>query len=201
MKFDLLIAQIKKEARIATDATFDPTVIGLLNELFKEATEQQRPFELRAESLLDLTTGNGTVALPTDFFIHHQVNFMDADTSRSYPLTSQDKAIPPAPIGLYGHPKSFEIKAGNLLDIKPASSIVTGDRVFLVYYKTPPVVILGATNVDNPIVRLEPFLIRAVIRRIRMLHSDDVQIAQMLNGDVQTAASGYAKDTPATKEK
>lgn len=201
MKFDLLVAQIKSEARIATDSTFDTTVVALLNELFKEAVEQQRPFELRAEATLALTTNTGSVNLPTDFFIHHQVRFVDADTSRTYPLTDEDKAVPPAPIGLYGHPKSFEILANSVLDLKPYSAIVTGDGIFLVYYKIPPIVLITALNVENPIPRLEPFLIRGVIRRIRMLHSDDVQIAQMLSGDVQSAASGYAKDEPREKER
>lgn len=200
MKFDAIVAEIKAESRLATDDTFDQTVVNLLNELFKEAVEQQRPMELRMEAVLSLTTNTGTVNLPTDFFIHHQLRFQDADTGRTYPLTDEDKAVPPAPIGLYGHPKSFEILSGNTLNLKPSTSIVTGDGVLLVYYKIPPLIVLENLNVENPIPRLEPFLIRATIRRLRLFHSDDVQVAQLLTGDIQTAASGYAKDQPREKE-
>lgn len=199
MKFGSLVEQIKKEARLATDATFDATVVSLLSELFKEAVEQQRPMELRKEVLLPLTTNNGTVTLPNDFFIHHQFQFNDTDTGRQYPLTDQDKAIPPAPRGLFGHPKSFEVVTGNTVNLKPATAIVTGDNLFLVYYITPPVVTLDNLNDENPVVRLEPFLIRATIRRLRMFHIDDAQVAQMLSDDVKTAAIGYGKDEPREK--
>lgn len=200
MKFDSIVAEIKAEARLATDNTFDQTVVNLLNEFYKEAVEQQRPFELRAEAILPLTTNTGTVNLPTDFFIHHQLRFQDADTGRNYPLTDEDKAVPPAPIGLYGHPKSFEILANSVLNLKPYTLIVTGDSVFLVYYKAPLLVDINNLAIENPIPRLEPFLIRAVLRRLRLFHSDDIQVAQLLAADVQSAAAGYAKDEPREKE-
>jgi hypothetical protein len=157
--------------------------------------ESQNPFELRNEVELPLTTQVATVALPNDFFIHKQVQFQDADTERHYPLTDQDRAIPPAPRGLYGHPKSFEI-AGQTILLKPADAIVTGDSLLLVYYKFPPVVTPETLIDDNPIPRLEPFIVRGVIRRIRMVHADDLQVAQMLGGDTSSAAKAYTNDEP-----
>lgn len=195
MKFSDLILQIKAEARVKADDAFDAVVIGLLNEMFKEATLAQRPFELRGEVPLAITAVTGLVTLPADFFVHHQVRFHDADTGREWALTTQDEAIQPAPRGMYGHPKSYQVESGQIL-LKPATAIVGGDTINLVYYKIPPIVLIDALTVDNPIPRLEPFLIRATIRRIRMLHSDDVQVAQMLSGDVGSAASSYTKDEP-----
>lgn len=195
MKYSQLIEQIGTEARISGDTGFQALVISLLNELFKEAVESQRPMELREEAYLDLTTDVGFVILPDDFFVHHQVQFVDADTGKKYPLTDQDKAAPPAPRGMYGHPKTFEIMSG-VVNIKPADSVVTGDKLFLVYYKTPPIITVATLATDNPIPRVEPFLIRAAIRRIRMFHADDLQVAQLLGGDISSAASSYTKDEP-----
>jgi len=195
MRYQTLIDQIGTEARISGDSGFQALCINLLNELFKEAVESQRPMELRAEVFLTLTTDVGFIDLPTDFFVHHQVQFVDVDTSRKYPLSDQDKAAAPAPRGMYGHPKTFEIMSG-VINIKPAEEIVDGDQIFLVYYKTPPVITTANLSTENPIPRLEPFLIRAAIRRIRMFHGDDLQVAQLLSGDVASAASSYAKDEP-----
>jgi hypothetical protein len=195
MKFADLVEQIKTESRVKGDDGFVPTIIGLMNELFKEAVESQNPFELRQEAVLPLTTGMPQVALPADFFIHKQVQFQDADTSRHYVLTDQDRAIPPAPRGLFGHPKSFEI-AGQMILLKPAEAIVTGDSLHLVYYKFPPIVTQATLIDDNPIPRLEPFIVRGVIRRIRMVHADDLQVAQMLGGDTTSAAKAYTNDEP-----
>ena len=195
MKYADLVEQIKTESRVKGDDEFVPTIIGLLNELFKEAVESQNPFELRNEVQLALTTGGESVALPNDFFIHKQVLFMDADSGRRYPLTDQDQAIPPAPRGLYGHPKSFEITGATIL-LKPATGIVTGDKLLLVYYKFPPVITEDTLISDNPIPRLEPFLVRGVVRRIRMIHADDLQVAQMLGGDATSGAKAFTNDEP-----
>lgn len=196
MRYEQLIEQIKTEARVKADTTFDDVAIALINELFKEATEAQRPFELRADVSLSVVAATGLVTLPDDFFVFHQVLFQDSDTSREYPLTLEDEAIQPAPRGLYGHPKSYSVLADNTIALKPYAAIVTGDHVRLVYYKIPPIIDAAHLGDENSITRLEPFLVRAAIRRIRMLHSDDVQVAQMLSGDVSSAASGYTKDEP-----
>lgn len=195
MIYNDLIAQIQKESRVSGDSGFLPVIVGLFNELFKEAVESQRPFELRGETQITLTTDQELVPLPADFFIHHQIFFFDADTQKKYQLIDQDKAAMPAPRGLYGHPKTYEVMSPNI-GIKPFDAVVGGDAIFLVYYKNPPVVTLDNLIAANPIPRLEPFLIRACIRRLRLLHSDDVQVAQLLTGDITSAASGYAKDKP-----
>jgi len=195
MLFQDLVIQIATEGRISGDADFQPLVIGLINELFKEAVESQRPMELRCETLLDLTSGVEFVELPDNFFIHHQVRFIDIDTQKVYSLTDQDKAASPAPRGLYGHPKTFEIQSGQII-LKPPLAIVTGDKLHLVYYKIPPVLTPALLQTQNPLIRLEPFLIRGCVRRIRMLHGDDLQVAQILGGDVSSAATAYSKDEP-----
>lgn len=197
MKFSALIAQIKTEARIKAGTEFDAMVIGLLNEMYKEAVENQRPFELRAEVEIPIPN-TGQVPLPNDFFIHHQVIFEDAD-GRSYSLSDQDKPSQPAPRGMYGHPKSFEI-TGAIILLKPATTLAVDDVLRLIYFRLPPIVTLQNVNDENSIVRLEPFLIRTCIRRIRMFHSDDVQVAQMLTSDVSAAASGFTRDEPERNE-
>lgn len=197
MIFQNLIAQIKTESRVKSDDNFDTVVIGLLNEIFKEAVISQRPFELRKKIQLTFTTtGIATVTLPTDFFLHHEVVFKDIDTGKQWQLQDTDKAVEPAPRGFYGHPKAFEIR-GTDLDVSP-SGVVQNDSLFLEYYKTPPVIENTplALAVENPISRLEPFLIRACIRRLRMLHIDDPQVAEMFKQDMNSAAQGYAKDEP-----
>lgn len=196
MLFQDLVDQIKSESRIKEGDDFDSTVISLINELFKEATESQRPFELRQEITLALVAATGIATLPSDFFVYHQVIFQDSDTSREWTLVDQDKAAAPAPRGLYGHPKTFEVMTGGILSIKPKVALVTGDTVFLVYYKSPPTLTEALLTSANPIPRLEPFLIRSVIRRLRMLHSDDISVAQMLSQDVSSAASAYSRDEP-----
>lgn len=194
MTYAQLLIQVKTEGRIQKDDSFDSIVIGLLNELFREAVESQRPFELRQDVDLNVVAStNGAITLPDDFFIWNQINFIDSDTGRTWPLVLQDNAVQPAPRGMYGHPKSFEI-LGNVLLIDPVTAIVLGDKVNLVYYKNPPVITAESINTENPIKRLEPFLIRAAIRRIRMFHSDDIQVASMLQGDIASAAKGYTND-------
>lgn len=195
MLYQTIVDQIKIEARIATDTEFDTLVIGLLNELFKEAIESQRPFELRQDVVLTLTTATQIVAVPDDFFIHHTLEYVDVASGRKYMLSGEDKAILPAPSGLYGKPKSFAISGTNVI-LKPFDQIVSGDTINLVYYKGVPEVTPDTLDQPNPIQRLEPFLIRGVVRRIRMFHSDDVQVAQMLSGDVGSAAKGYSNDAP-----
>lgn len=203
MKFQDLIDQIKTESRIKDDDSFLPMVIGLLNELFKEAIEDQRPFEQRVDIVLPLnTSGVGQLVCPDDFFIHHQLFFHDSDTGREYQLVDQDNAVPPAPKGLYGHPKTFELLTGEptMINLQPQIGIVAGDRIRLIYYKGVLEITPDNLTQDNPIPRLEPFLIRAAIRRVRMFHSDDVQVAQMLTGDISSAAQGYSKDEPEPKK-
>lgn len=196
MLYSELLLQIKTEARIKEDDEFDSTVIGLINEMFKEAVESQRPFELRKETLLSLTTNNPEATLPVDFFIHHEVIFVDADTSKEYQLTDQDEAISPAPRGMYGHPKSFEVITGAKILLKPYAAVVTGDQLRLVYYKAPPILTSETLDVENTVPRLEPFLTRAVIRRLRMFHIDDMNVAQMLGSDIASAGKAYANDQP-----
>lgn len=201
MLFGLLVEQIKTESRVKTDDTFDAVVVALINELFKEAVEGQRPFELKAETTLNATITTGITDLPTTFFLHHKVYFRDADTEREWQLVDQDDNFEPAPRGMYGHPKTFEILSDNKISLKPPGAIVGGDTINLVYYKAPPIVDLETMDItENPIPRLEPFLVRAAVRRIRMLHVDDIQVAQMFTGDIASAASGYAKAEPPEEE-
>lgn len=200
MTFQDLVNQIKTEARIKEDDSFNPTVIGLINELFKEAVESQRPFELRNEVTLSLTpSGTGIIPVPDDFFIHHQIFYKDINSSREWQLSDEDSIILPAPRGMYGFPKSFQIVNGIRIAIKPSSSVVAGSTLRLIYYQTPPEINQSQLIDDNSIPRLEPFLIRACIRRLRMFHADDLQVAQMLSGDISSAAQGYSNDEPEMK--
>lgn len=196
MLFQSIVDQIKTEARIKSDSSFDVEVASLITELFKEAVESQRPFELRQEVNLPLNTAQATITLPTDFFIYHRVYFQDSSTGKKWILSSHDDAIMPAPVGFYGHPKSFQLITGNQIALDPVTSIVSGDSIDLIYYQNPPTLTVAGFSTQNPIPRLEPFLIRAAIRRVRMLHSDDVQVAQMISGDVASAAKGYTNDEP-----
>lgn len=200
MLYQDLLAAVKAEARIKQGDDFDSIVLGILNEAYKEAVQNNRPFELRDSTTLNLTTATSRVALPVNFFFHHQVNFKDANTSRVYPLNDQDDASQPAPRGMYGHPKSFEVVTGNQLFLNPWDQIVSGDQIILVYYKIPPIITEDNLTEENPIIRLEPFLIRSAIRRVRLFHSDDVQVAQLLSGDIQSAAIGYTHDEPEKPE-
>lgn len=198
MKFIDLLAQVKTEARIFADNTFDSYVIGLINEMFIEAVQSARPFELRTDILLTVAPVTGFVTLPADFFLYHQVFFDDSDTGIEYLLTDQDEASQPAPRGMYGHPTSFEVQSGQIV-LKPAGQIISGDQIRLVYYKTPPIAALTNLVVDNPIPRLEPYLIRTCVRRIRLFHTDDPQVPGQLTGDVTSAAAAYSKDEPEYK--
>ncbi len=195
MTYQALIDQIKVESRIKVDDNFLLLIIGLLNELCKEAVLSERPFELKAELTIPLITNTRLADIPTDFFVHHEILFKDSDTQRIYQLQDEDGAAQPAPRGLYGHPKTFEI-LGSQIFIKPYAGIVTGDNLYLVYYKTPPTITTANLLTENPLKRLEPFLTRAAIRRIRMFHSDDMQVAQMFTGDISSAAKAFAKDEP-----
>lgn len=200
MIYQNLIDQIKTESRLKDDDSFTSIAIGLLNEAFKEAVESQRPFELRNEVNLSLVSGVGTVSPPDDFFIHHQL-FYKLSTGKEYQLTDQDKAIAPAPRGLYGYPKTFEIQEGLNIVLSPVELISSGDNLRLIYYQIPPIITMANITQENPIIRLEPFLIRFAIRRGRMFHSDDLQVAQMLTSDVGAAASAYTKDSPERNSK
>jgi len=193
MTFQNLLDQIKSEARVKADDDFNEVVIALLNELFKDAVGSQRPFELRQEVALSFTDTTGFINLPTDFFIHHAIDFVDADTAKKWPLIDEDKSTEPAPRGFWGHPKKFEV-VGTQIKVQPTTDLIVGDALILVYYKNPPTITAANLSTTNPIQRLEPFLIRAAVRRIRMLHSDDVQIAQMFQGDITSAAKAYVKD-------
>lgn len=201
MTFQDLITQIKIEARVLQDDTFDAVTINLLNEFFKEAVQSEHPFELRDEVEIEIEESTGFVSLPADFLIHHQINFIDFESMRKYPLTDQDEAAPPAPPGLYGHPKTFELLADSKLLIKPISEISSDDRIELIYYKAPLFITTANLDVPNPLQRLEPYLTRSVVRRIRMLHVDDVQIAQMLQQDITSAAKSYSQDEPIPAER
>jgi hypothetical protein len=200
MLFQEMLDQIKGEARIKQDDTLDEIVFGIINQQFKEAVQNNRPWELRKAEKIPLTTGNSLFNLPQDFYLWHEILFNDADTGRVWGLVDQDGAAQPAPIGMYGHPKSFEIIENNQIFVNPSSSIVTGDFINLVYYKIPPIVTEEILTQENPIPRLEPFIIAASIRRVRMFHDDDMAVAQMLTGDIQQAAQGYTKDLPEEKE-
>lgn len=200
MIFQDLINQIKFEARIREDDSFNPVAIGLINELFKEAVESQRPFELRNEVSLTLNlSGQGLIPVPDDFFIHHQAFYKDIDSGREWQLSDEDRVILPAPHGMYGFPKSFQVVNGIQIAIKPATSVVANSTIRLIYYQRPPEITQLQLVDTNPIPRLEPFLIRACIRRLRMFHADDMQVAQMLTGDISSAAQGYANDEPEKK--
>lgn len=195
MIFQDLVTQIQTEGRLVNDDSFIQVVIGILNESFKEAVESQRPFELRNQAILNLSTANGIVSVPNDFFINHQV-FYKTSGFCEYQLTDQDKSISPAPRGLYGYPKTFEVENGLNYILAPANLITSADQLRIIYYQNPPEVTTDTLTSENPIPRLEPFLIRCALRRLRMYHSDDLQVAQMLTGDISSAAQAYSKDTP-----
>lgn len=195
MTYRDLVDRIKVEARIAGDANFDALVIGLINEVSVEAVQSQRPFELRKELDLPIDT-QGIVELPEDFLFHHEVIFKDSDTLKEWELTDQDKDAPPAPRGMYGHPKTFEILSDAKITVKPFSSVVPGDLLFLVYYKKAPISSSEGLDEEVLLTRLSPFIIRATLRRIRMFHSDDIQVAQLLQGDISSAARGFTLDAP-----
>jgi hypothetical protein len=196
MRYEEILAQVKIEARVKDDSTFNAICIGILNDLFKEAISSQRPFEFKKESSITLTANQDLFDLPADFFVHHEILYWDVDTSRTYPLTDEDKSVEPAPRGLYGHPRSFEILTENKVYIKPSEGIVTGDELRIIYYKTPPIVTTANLTTNNPLPRLEPFLLRAAIQRVRMFHTDDPAAMQLLNGMVTSAAKGFANDEP-----
>lgn len=202
MKYADLVRQIKNEARVKDDDTFTSIIVDVLNDLFKEAIESQRPFEFKKETTIPLTAAVTHFDLPVDFFLHHKVIFHDVDTGKEYPLTDEDGAVQPAPRGMYGHPRTFEINTGGQIFIKQIGSIVTGDWLILVYYKKPPEIDPSDLIIDNPLARLEPFLVRAAIQRVRLYHSDDATAMQVLNGMVSSAAKGFSNDEPiTTKEK
>lgn len=196
MTFAELIEEIRYESRIKAGTDFQEILINLLNELFIEAVCSERPFELRTRAPLNATPTTGITALPADFLVHHEVLYQDINTGRQWPLYDIDDASQPSPIGLYGHPKSFEIITGNNLFVGPTTQIVTGDIISLLYYKQPLVITTSNLQTENPIVRLEPFLIRSAIRRARMFNTDDVQVAQMFEGDIASAANMFSKDQP-----
>ena len=198
MTFQQLLEQIKTEARIKGDSAFDDTVVGLINEVTKEAALSERPFELKQEIKILLSTTQRLIDLPFDFFVHHEILFHDSDTTKTYQLQDEDDAAQPAPRGMFGHPKTFEVLTSNQLFIKPFEQIVSGDSIFLVYYKKPLEIAnsLASLTQINPIPRLEPFIIRACIRRIRMFHSDDPNMVQALSGDIASAGKIFAKDEP-----
>ena len=199
MTYRELLAQVKTEARIADDDTFDSIVINLLNELYIEATLQSRPDDLRNETILTLTTSPTVTNLPSDFLVEHQFDFIDADTGKEWRLSGQDEAISPAPRGLYGHPKSYQVQATGSTQqviLKPYSSIVNGDQLRVIYYEKPEVITTSNLDTENPNPRVEAFLIRAAVRRVRMFHSDDLSIAKMLEGDITSAARAYDKEKP-----
>jgi len=199
MTYREILAQVKTEARIASDNTFDSIVINLLNELYIEATLQSRPDDLRNEVLIELLTSPAVIDLPSDFLVEHQFNFIDADTGREWMLTQQDEAIQVAPRGMYGHPKSYQVQATGSQQqviLKPYTSIVAGDKIRLMYYESPEKITTINLDTVNPNPRVEPFLIRSAIRRVRMFHSDDLQIAQMLQGDIVSAVRAYDKEPP-----
>lgn len=200
MTYAQLIDQIKTEGRVKDDDAFTSIAISLVNESFKEAVESQRPFELRDEIPLTLVSGVGSIPLPDNFFIHHQF-FYGVPDGREYALTDQDKAISPAPRGLYGKPKSFQVQEGLVVVLAPADMISSGDSLRMIYYLAPPEITEATINDEVAIPRLEPFLIRFAIRRARMFHSDDVQVAQMLSQDVGAAAQAYTKDSPERESK
>lgn len=198
MFFQDILAQIKTESRIKDDSTFDAYVLNLMNEMFIEAVQSARPFELRNEVFLYVDATTGYATLPADFFLYHQVLFQDSQTNREYLLTDQDEASQPAPRGLYGHPTSFEVQSGQIV-LNPLGGIITGDQIRLIYYKTPPVVTLSNISQLNPISRLEPYLIRTCVRRVRLFHTDDPQVTSQLTGDITSAAAAYSKDEPEYK--
>lgn len=198
MLFQDLLTQIKTESRVQGDDSFTLPLLGIINELFKEAVESERPFELRQDVDINLTTAPAVVTLPADFFLHHRITFKDANTGRQYQLNSEDKPVQPAPRGMFGHPKSYELITGSPSQIvlKPFDQIVAGDRLNLVYFKKPPEVTVDMLIQQNPLPRLEPFLIRGAIRRMRIIHIEDQTAVQMLTGDVGSAAQSYTKDEP-----
>lgn len=196
MLFQDLFDQIKAESRLKEGDDFDTIIVNLINELFKEAVMSDRPMELRTGIKLAVQASTGIVSLPNDFLIHHEVIFLDVNTGREWPLSDADAASQPAPRGMYGHPKSFEVITNEKIIVQPSNLVITGDQILLLYYKIPLILTTENLSIPNPIVRLEPFITRAAIRRLRMFHSDDVQVAQMLGGDIASASQAYSKDEP-----
>lgn len=196
MTYQQIVDQVKEEGRIDGDNDLVPIVIGLINEAYKEAVMDQRPFELRKNATINLTASNSEFNLPADFFIHHQFIFHDVDTGKEWKLVDQDGPIQPAPRGFFNHPKSFELISGNKVQLKPFEGIITSDTLKLEYYYTPPILTLANLSTPNPIVRLEPFIVRMAIRRVRMFHLDDPTVMEALSGDVNAASQAFQRDKP-----
>lgn len=182
---------VKKEARVETDTTFDSLIVNLLNELHTEATMQEKVPELKVLNVATniLAASTGIFDLPANYLKFHRVKFVDA-TGKSWTLDSGDGVIEHAPIGMYGHPKQFEIVDSKIY-ISPIGLLATGDTLLLDYYKSHTTFSEGVPAAILPSNRLIPFLIRSIVGRIHIYHEKQQQANTMLEL-AKGAAQGFA---------
>lgn len=176
-----LVAEVKKEARIAGDAEFDTLVLSLLNEYQLEAAMSAKPPELR--DVVELTS---PYPLPADLLTIETVEY------DGYQLRPYDK--PAWPTAKLGYPQRYLQGTPNLKLFPAPTYELPYKTVSLSYYKTPTKVTEALTG--SPLERLTPYILRATIRRVRLFHDGDASVANALQSDVQSAASAIVKDEP-----
>lgn len=176
MTYNDLIEKIKKEGRVEADDDFDDFIIGVLNELYIEATEQEKIPELRENFIYGWNELQEAISLPDGYLKIHSVRFYPLNFETGWDLGSTSGVIEPAPPGFFGYPKSYEIR-GDLIQISPVDGVGYGDTLEITFYGTPP--FINSTTRTNEIFvpRLEPYLIRAALSRVHLYHSK-VDLAQ-----------------------
>ena len=199
MTLQEFLDDVKAEARLDGDDDFDAMIVGILNEAVLQGLEQQFSHELFDAATLSLSTGDGTVALPSDYLRMNRLRFFTSEGD-SWRLHDKEGPVPPAPPGFYGYPKSYSVRGTNL-EIEPQTEIDSGDTLSLEYYKrhtTYSAASLGVTVTPH---RMIPWLKQTVLKRVLIFHEKHASAQLIGKDEPQAAAGSVVENTPVSDPK
>lgn len=185
-----LKTQIKFEARVEGDASFDEYVVKLINELL--ITEIQSSFypEALIPKLEIAVTANGLIALPEDFLILGKVHYKRTILFLEYKLDNTEGITQPAPLTFPTGPNRFEILKANKIQLYPTTALDVADKIQLWYYaKFTPLV--GDADIF-PIVRAEAAIVTKAVARLHIWHNRLEQAAAIDKVAVKTQTNSDA---------
>jgi hypothetical protein len=171
-----IITQIKKESRIEGSDNLDVMILGILNELLLEETQNHRYGEMLVlNHSLTLVTAQETYTLPDNFANIRLIRYKFAN---GYTITLQ-KRTEYIQERTTGNPKFFDI-ADNVIYVFPYDRVLDTDSLLVDYYKNPDQ--LANDTTAFPIQRLVGAIKQKAIQRV-LIYNRDLAAAQVFRGE------------------
>lgn len=197
MIYSTLVADMRSEAQLDNDTSWDARILMLINEELLNLANLQNQEQLHVTQVSRIAanqTVGQLVDLPTDFLKMDKVTFQGA--TNSWILPKNNGLVPPIPEATM--PKCYELSGIPATGMKIAliPSIALGTKSLTIsYFSKPPAVVAGDTIYPDSWI---PPLKRAVMERVLNYHLADparsADTFSKLNSQAEMGAVAVSKE-------